>query len=279
MTLERSISDTAFLVNESRRRKESISEDIYAKHWVPHESLDRIVNLWDRFAEEVYPFDDLELSIRNKYFLSQIRSFNEEEPNAILINLGAGFTSYPFLLEHPMTSIEVDLPAIISYKKEKCRLLSEEDILPRRDLKMIAADLSNEEDLNKLESVLRPKMNVVRSFCLIEGVTYYLSRKAFVELLQCLQNLQLPGSLLAFDYWNSEIKTHPVFLRLNEFFKDEFQVKDYNLLAVDDIKSISGYQVKELTNVAEQEFELLYTNHLAEHDKILPENYAVLKRI
>jgi len=42
---------------------------------VPAASRVRVQDIWDDFAEKVYPNDDLELAIRNRFFLDQINHF------------------------------------------------------------------------------------------------------------------------------------------------------------------------------------------------------------
>lgn len=71
MDVEKHISETAFLVNESRARMVELSKDIYARLWV----TERTKKIWEDFAKHVYPHDDLELSIRNRYFLEHLEKF------------------------------------------------------------------------------------------------------------------------------------------------------------------------------------------------------------
>jgi O-methyltransferase involved in polyketide biosynthesis len=108
MDTEKHISDTAFLVNESRARKVDVSQDIYAEHWVRPGSRERVRDLWDDFAREVYPHDDLELAVRNRYFFAHLLKLVHTSENPVFVNLGAGFTSYPFLLNQNIACIEVD---------------------------------------------------------------------------------------------------------------------------------------------------------------------------
>ncbi len=111
----KSISDSAFLVNESRSRRVDISKDIYAHLWI-NESTNQ---LWNDFYSEVYTFDDIQLALRNRFFLEQLKSFIDKSSNPVFVNIAAGFTSYPFLITNPCKFIEIDLPYIIEYKQKK----------------------------------------------------------------------------------------------------------------------------------------------------------------
>ena len=112
---DNTISESAFLVNESRSRRVDISKDIYSLLWV----TDSTRELWKDFCKKVYPFDDVELSLRNRFFLDRLNSFLHSKSNPVFVNIGAGFTSYPFLIKSPCICIEVDFKHVITYKQRK----------------------------------------------------------------------------------------------------------------------------------------------------------------
>lgn len=113
MKINRNISASSFLVNESRARDVDLSRDIYAKLWVTEKTM----KIWEDFSNKVYPHDAVELGIRNRFFLEQLNRHIHSNPNAVFVNIGAGFTSYPFLTDYECTTIEVDYPHIVSFKK------------------------------------------------------------------------------------------------------------------------------------------------------------------
>ena len=280
MSAGQHISDTAFLVNESRGRRPDISRDIYAEHWIVPESRERIRNLWDDFSREVYPHDDIELAVRNRYFLENLKKTVDASQNTIFVNLGAGFTSYPFLLKQIILCIEVDYSQVISFKQDRIKHLQEEGILPHRNLEFISADLSNSGDRERLKEVLTPRVSGKSSYFLLEGVSYYLLMPALLTLIECLREVQSIGSIFAFDFWKPDLSGHPVFIKLQTFFADRFGFKasDYNLFDLEFIKFIKGYQLLETSDAVEQERIYADTNILADYNKILPENYAILVR-
>lgn len=275
------ISDTAFLVNESRARRVDVSLDVFARHWVVPERREAVSRLWDDFAAEVYPHDDLELSIRNRFFLERLHDFVASTENPALINVGAGFSSYPFLLESPVDSVELDLPAVIELKGRRLGELMEQGLLPDRPVELVAMDLEREDDTEVLAGVLARHAQGRPSFVLVEGVTYYLTSRSLHRLLALARKMQELGSVLAFDFWRPDIVRHPVFQRLRSFFfrRFSFQVDDYMLLDEEFIHGVEGYRVETITSAAEQEELYAGTRVLGgDPSAILEENYAILRR-
>lgn len=109
------IAETAFLVNASRARMVEISQDRYAKLWVSHTTQE----LWNDFADKVYAQDDRVVSLRTRYFLDHLNSFIGSFESPVFINIGAGFTSYPFLIQGSCKCIEIDYEHIIHYKRNR----------------------------------------------------------------------------------------------------------------------------------------------------------------
>jgi hypothetical protein len=134
MDFTQHISDSAFLVNESRARRSDLSGDYYAHHWVDPERRERVRKLWNDFSSCVYPFDDIVLSIRNRFFLERIQAFVSNHADSALVNLGAGFTSYPFLLDRSIRVLEVDFPHVTTYKQSRIDDLTQRGVLPIRSI-------------------------------------------------------------------------------------------------------------------------------------------------
>lgn len=146
------ISDSAFLVSESRARRVELSKDIYAYLWTSEETK----NLWDEFSKKVYPFDDIELGIRNRFFLENLKNYIDSNSKPLFVNIGAGFTSYPFLVKKSCTCIEIDFKHIISYKSKKIAEWIHEGILPKRKIMFLKADICNSKDVKQLKKTLSP---------------------------------------------------------------------------------------------------------------------------
>ncbi len=281
MDLNCSISDTAFLVNESRARMVDVSGDIYAKHWVLPERREFVIKLWDDFAVEVYPHDDLELSIRNRFFFKFLQKFvSINKKNPVFIIVGAGFISYPFLLDRSIYCIEIDYPHVVTFKESRRKCLINESILPDRNVKFFATDLQNIKDLGRLKILFSSDVAGKPSFILLEGLTYYLDMPVLNTLFNMFSEIQPTGSILAFDFWKPDIIQHPVFKRMKKFFSERFDYAEHNYSFIDDkiIDSIEGYDVLEKSNVIEQEQNFVGSNILKNYEKILPENYVVMTK-
>jgi O-methyltransferase involved in polyketide biosynthesis len=275
MSFTSKISETAFIVNASRAKRVEVSQDIYAQLWVS----DAVRELWDDFAREVYPHDDLVLAIRNRYFLDRLNAFVDSSESPVFINIGSGFTSYPFLIRQFCRSIEVDYEPIIRFKRGKVTKWQQEGILPKRDVNYFAADLNQPSDRDRLKERLTGWMGNHPSFILLEGITYYLDKSILTGLLKTFSALQVPGSMVSFDFWKPDIHTYPVFVRLRKYLAGKFgyEATNYNLLDYDFIQSIQEYYVVELTSVDKQEKLYSRATILQDREQVLPENYVVLK--
>ncbi|MCI0529159.1 MAG: class I SAM-dependent methyltransferase, partial [Nitrospira sp.] len=271
------ISETAFLVNASRARMVEVSRDIYAKLWVS----DSTRELWNDFAFKVYPHDDVVVSARSRYFLNHLNAFVSAFESPVFINIGAGFTSYPFLIQRPCKCIEVDYEHIIHFKRDKVAKWQQEGLLPKRDVEYFAADLNHPPDRERLKSQLAGWIGNSPSFILLEGITYFLDRSILTELLETFSGLQLPDSITSFDFWKPDMQTHPIFIRLQNYLAERFiyQVIKYNLLDSEFVRSLQAYQGVEITGVVEQEKLYSKTTVLQNYKEILPENYVILKKI
>ncbi|MFH1842570.1 MAG: class I SAM-dependent methyltransferase [bacterium] len=277
MSTQAHISASAFLVNESRARNVALSGDKYAKLWVNEETR----RLWEDFSREVYPHDAVELGCRNRFFLERMRAQLGDNGLGALVNIAAGFTSYPFLIDSPVPCFEVDLAPVVAIKCQAISRWQREGVLPVRNIEFICADLSDATDQTAMQQRLADRLDGLTSFFLMEGLTYYLEPEMFSRLLTRCAELQPPGSILAFDFWTPDVLDHPVFQRFREFCASRFghDREQYNLLALDDMAAVDGYELVELTDIQQLEVEFAGTRVLANFQEILPENYVVLRRV
>jgi hypothetical protein len=169
---------------------------------------------------------------------------------------------------------------VIAYKQDRIKHLQEKDILPQRKLELFPADLCNADDRERLQTKLATQISGNSSYFLLERVSYYLPMPALRAIIEIIRDLQSIGSIFAFDFWKPDLVRHPVFIQLQTFFADRFgyEVSDYNLFDREFIESIECYRLLEISDVAEQERIHAGTSVLADYNKILPENYAVLTK-
>jgi O-methyltransferase involved in polyketide biosynthesis len=276
MSIQRTLSESAFLVNESRARRVDISQDRFARLWVSKTTRE----LWEDFTARVYPYDAIELGLRNRFFLETLRFFVRSNRNPVFVNIGAGFTSYPFLVEEPCRSIEVDLEHVIDFKRKKIETWMKNGRMPKRTIEFIPADLCRSSDRKQLQARLISSLADAPSFLLLEGITYYLNEVVLHALFEMCAAVQRPGSVLAFDYWDPTIAENPVFLRFKKFCAERFNHKETNYTFFDEkfIHEIPGYTLVEQTDIQRLERQYTQTALLVNSLEILPENYAVLKR-
>lgn len=272
--IEKSISDSAFLVNESRARSEHLSLDIYAKLWVD----DPVRELWCRFNREVYSKDPRALAVRNRFFLKRLEIFFKTHPQAVFLNIAAGFTSYPYLMNQEVEVVEVDLPRVVEYKKDKVKEFISAGNLPGRKITYIAADLNCLEQRNALFSQLHRTLNGRPSFILFEGITYYLDRDAFFSCMEQAAGIQTRGSELSMDYWEPGVEKNQVFIKFCDFLDKRcgHPSRSYNLLTSGELASIDGYKIDVKTDVSAFERQITDKTELQDWEARLPENFVVL---
>jgi O-methyltransferase involved in polyketide biosynthesis len=272
----RRISESAFLVNESRARGVAVSRDIYARLWVTPETG----RLWEDFSREVYELDHVELALRNRFYLEALDSAARRHPSVVFVNLAAGFTSYPFLAEKPCPSIEVDFGRVSRFKRLKIEDWRAKGWVPQREIEFVACDLADERQLDALARRLRGAMSRAPSVVFLEGITYYLRREALLRIFGALRVLQPPGSVLALDFWTPEFEGHPVHARFRKFFAERFghAETEYCFLDAGFLRAREGYEIVDLTDIVELEKRFSTETRLADPGAILPERYAVLER-
>jgi O-methyltransferase involved in polyketide biosynthesis len=254
-----------------------LSGDIYADLWVNKKTL----KLGDDFAHKVYKHDDIHLSIRNRYFLTLLESFIKKNKNSVFINIAAGFTNYPFLVKPKCKFIEVDYRHVIEFKKNKIDKWQHENKLPNRKIEFFAVDLQSKKDHYKLENAMNFWIKDTPSYILLEGITYYLKMPILKQLFEIFRRVQSKDSIIGFDFWRPEIKKHPVFIRMQNYFLDwfGFEKQKYNLFNLSFLKNINGYKIEEITDVTKQEKIFSNTNIMQDYNNILPTDFCVLKHL
>lgn len=270
------ISASAFLVNESRARNEALSRDRYAGLWVSAETRE----LWEDFSREVYALDDVELSLRNRFYLDVLERALAEDPGTVLVNLAAGFTSYPYLTAGAFRAIEVDFERVCRYKRERLDRFGREGLLPDRSVELAACDLADPLDRGRLRARLKEELHGVRSVAFLEGITYYLPRETLDAVFEMLREVQSEGSLVALDFWTPDSASHPVHVLFRRFFAERFgrAGEDYTLFDSAFLRSIRDYSVVDLTDIVELEARFSGERKLLNEEQILTEQYAVLER-
>jgi O-methyltransferase involved in polyketide biosynthesis len=273
--VESGISGTAFMVNCSRSKRVEVSKDIYACLWVTPESL----ALWDVLAADVYPNDDVNLSVRNRFFLEKIQDFIDDNQDPVFVDIAAGFDNYPFLLRGECAFLEFDLPHVMAYKKEMVDRWMAEGKLPRRSVEYLSTDLNDQGERNDLRRTLRRKISGRSSIVTLQGITYYMRRRALDELFAILRDVQNAGSMIAFDFWRPDAMHSATMVRFEEYLGRTYGYEnlEWNLFDEGYLDGLEGFTRVETTDIAGLERRYSQTRLLQGEDKI-PGCYAVLRR-
>ena len=274
--MEKDISASAFLVNESRARNEALSLDIHAKLWVDED----VRKLWTQFNDEVYNRDPRAMAVRNRFFLGRLNDFFSRHPGGLFLNIAAGFTSYPYLMDPRVETVEVDLPDVVTYKSRRVKEFQEAGQLPRRRVCFLAADLNSDPGRRALEASLAGIIRERPSFILLEGISYYLDPVAFGDLMAQAARIQCPGSEVAMDYWLPEVVDNGVFNRFRDFLARRcgHPLRQYHLMTPNQVGGIEGYFPGVETDVSAVERMLCEAPILQDWEGRIPENFVVLIR-
>ncbi|WP_348647098.1 class I SAM-dependent methyltransferase [Arenibacter sp. F26102] len=118
--------------------------------------------------------------MRNRYFLESIKESIKESIRTsgieVLINFGAGFSMYPFLLDKKIINIEIDKLEVVEYEKSKIDQWQRTNVLPKRNLHFIGVDFSTEYK-DVLWITLTTIKGSKKCIILIEGVLFFLEGK------------------------------------------------------------------------------------------------------
>ncbi|MBS1493038.1 MAG: class I SAM-dependent methyltransferase [Bacteroidetes bacterium] len=276
--IEHDLSGTAFVVNVSRSEKVMISKDIYAHLWI----TDAARKYYDELNENVYKFDDLFISLRHRFFYEKQKEFIKTHNNPAIINIGSGFTNYPFLLEGKFEYIEVDLENIIYYKKERIQKFIQEAIIPFRDVYYYPIDLRNVIDREYLRSKLNGAIaSSNRSMIIMEGLTFFLDENTLDYLFKTLGSIQKKGSEIVFDFWKPDAMTYPVLQKLKSYLENNFgyTMKDYFLFDKDYIESKRDFVISEIMPIQEIEKHYAGTNIFENKENVIPANLCTLVKL
>lgn len=272
------LSGTAFVVNVSRSEKVMLSKDIYAKLWTTEEA----VFLYHELRKNVYQYDDLFISLRHRFFLEKQKEFIKTHNNPVIINIGSGFTNYPYLLEGSFEYVEIDLENIINYKKEAIERFMKQDLLPFRDIYYYPINLNNVIDREYLRSKLNGAIaSSNRSMVIMEGLTFFLDKKVLDFIFQLLGSTMKKGSEIVFDFWEPDAMEYPVLQKLRTYLSERFgyEQKEYFLFDKDYIESKKDFVISEIKKISEVEKSYAGTNHFENKDNVIPANLCTLVKL
>ena len=270
------IHETAFVTSAFRATDVSLSRDHFAYLW----NNPKTEKWVEEYLTKVSSEETFTHCLRNRYFLDKIKENVIKNGIEVLINFGAGFSMYPFLLDPKIIHIEIDKPEIVGYKKNKIEQWQKEDILPKRNLHFVGVDFSTAYKEGLLAAINSIK-NKKKSFILIEGVLFFLDREETDSLFQLFNLLQDTGDIIGSASFRDNLKQTLAFERLLDFFGEKVsktKASDYQTIQDSYYREISGYSL-----VDHQDYFSLsktYDHKISlQKELILNENFYLLQKM
>jgi O-methyltransferase involved in polyketide biosynthesis len=218
------VHDSALIVNAFRARKVHISADRFAALWVSEENE----NWANKYAGQVGSTEVLVHALRHRFFLECLKQFLDKAPDGVFINIGAGFTNYPYQISSQIPCSEVGTKVNIGFKKQKLAEFELKGDLPARIIKFITVnDLNNLAEISDLELVLKEWIDDRSSFVLFEGVFFYLKIEAIKYFYTMLASLQHRGDIVASTSFRPEECNKLMFQRLVAYCRSDYKMKDF----------------------------------------------------
>lgn len=229
---------TAYLVNESRARRPDLARDTLASAWIPDEDRPAVRALWDEFAGFVYPHDDLVVSLRGRYIADTLSSALRRHPDTVLVVCGAGFSSYPWLLPFPVT-LEVDLPDMIEAKRRRVAELVAAGVIPERDVKHLAMDLSGPACRQQLTELVQELAGGRPVAYVAEGLVFYLQPEAARAVVSLGAGFGA-HAVTAVSYWPASFADNQTLAHQRHWFRRRSIPEDATYLTYDELTGLLG---------------------------------------
>lgn len=263
------VSDTAFVTCAFRRLNESLSQDYYAKLWYNEKAELILKDYLDKVSTE----EVLTHCIRNRYFLEQLKTLIAKKNIDVLINFGAGFSMYPFLLDDTITHIEIDKPEVVDYKKIQVNQWMSENKLPQRHIDFIGVDFSTD-----YSDSLISKINTIKGskscFILLEGVLFFLNKTETHKLFNLFDAVQHSKDYVGSVSYTNEVHNTEAYKRLLKYASKELDdASDNALQTVENsfYENLNNYQLidhqdyfscsKQFNNIPQSEATYILNEH------------------
>lgn len=269
------IHETAFMTSMFRGMNESLSKDVYSKLWNTTKT-----KVWvDDYLKEVSSEEINTHCVRNRFFLDKVKQLCKENDVKILINFGAGFSMYPFLLDASIEHIEIDKPEIVDFKNFQLNKWINAGKLPKRIIDFIGVDFSTDYEeglLTKIQALKQHK----KSFILVEGVLFFLSNNETNKLFNFFEKLQNEGDYIGSVSYQHDIKESKAFNKLLNFFNSRIsKTSKDNYLTIDNSYYTQQPKYKVLMHEDYFSFSKKIANKVKlEATDILNENFYLLQK-
>jgi O-methyltransferase involved in polyketide biosynthesis len=262
---------TAYLVNESRARRPELAGDRLAGAWIPEGERGAVRDLWDGYAAEVYPHDDLVVSLRGRFIADTLTRALAADPATVLVVCGAGFSSYPWLLPFA-AAVEVDLPDMVAAKRRRAAELVDGGVADDRDVHHVAADLSREADRKEVTAAVRDVAGGRPVAYVAEGLVFYLP-PAEAEAVVTLGAAFGTTAVTAVSYWPAAAAGSTVLAGQRGWFRRRAVPPEASYLTHDRLAGLLG---PGLEDVGPEDLQRRYLGEIGVREaELIPEYVAV----
>jgi len=246
--MKKEVHDTAFMIAYYRAMHEALSKDPYAKLWPKGD----LKNWADDFAEKVSEHDELLHCMRNRYFHDVLKDFTKENEDTLFINLGAGFSMYPYILPKTVSTIEIELPQIVTFKKDAINSFISKGKLPNRNVVHMSGDITDENHHGDIVSFIKAYKKP-KTIILIEGVFFFLNKKQIESVLRLCERIQKKDDLLLCVSFDKGVNNTEVFSNLKLYFTDVLDSHEnpFTSLPHNFYKTIDGYSLEKRSSSLE----------------------------
>lgn len=269
------VHDTAFMIAYYRAQQSLISLDPYAKLWF-RPGLDQ----WaDQFASNVTEHDELLHCLRNRFFYTELEKLWPKEEKILFINMGAGFSMYPYKLSSKIQTIELDFEEIALFKGHKTKGFTREGLLPKRSVEHWNADITDP----KSQANLLQKLEMYRNYkkiILIEGVFFFLTVTEIKSVISFCSDLLQPKDILMCVSFDTTQKETAVFKRLTRYFADVLKSTNnpFSTLPHTYYQQLNGYQLLKQNSSWKLGRDLDVIPQNLEVSEVLNEHFYILER-
>ncbi|MCT8340469.1 class I SAM-dependent methyltransferase [Flavobacteriaceae bacterium TK19130] len=243
------VHDTALMIAWYRAANETASLDPYAKFWFREGAK----ILAEDFEAKVSEHEGILHGMRNRFMLGKLKEFQQLHPKeSCCINLGAGFSMYPYLLQNHWETLEIDFNEVVQYKDLKTAAFQKDNKIPTRTIDRMVANFLTEEGQGKIRNWVQQHPSKPKIF-IIEGVFYFLSVEEVSTLLRFCRSLMKPGDQLACNSYRDAIKQTQAFEALQQYFREVLNTTDQanTTLADTFYRNLDGFLLEEVTSTFE----------------------------
>ncbi len=224
------VSDTAFITGYYRSLNEALSQDPWSKLWMTEKAKE----LGDAFVNEVSPHDPVNIQLRSRFFLEALRRYSKKHEQFGFINLGAGFTTYPYhdFMINQAISFEYDQESVVSLKKTTADKYQQRGLLPQNNhIHYVGLNFDIDSYQKKIDDSLKLLSGSQRPvFVLMEGFFYYLQKETSESLWSLLVSRLPKASRVGVVYLKPEVEKSSAFKRAQKFLIDHCGFNGMQLL-------------------------------------------------